>query len=248
MFRHLILIVLFGFLLNNSFGQSQIYELRVYELDFFKPAEVLNNYLEKALIPALNRQGVTQVGAFEEAGEALPKKLYLLMSYDNMGAFVRVTDGLRADREYLAAAKPYFGAPEEQIAYTRYESSFIRSVSGFPVLEKPAEDSELFELRIYESRNEDALRRKVKMFNDSEFDIFKDVGLPMVFFGENISGDQMPCLTYLLAFKDKAHHTEAWSKFGPHPEWQRITKLEEYANAMNDITRVFLKPLPYSQL
>ena len=59
MFRHLILIVLFGFLLNNSFGQSQIYELRVYELDFFKPAEVLNNYLEKALIPALNRQGVT---------------------------------------------------------------------------------------------------------------------------------------------------------------------------------------------
>lgn len=86
------------------------------------------------------------------------------------------------------------------------------------------------------------------MFNDHEFGIFREVGLPMVFFGENISGDQMPCLTYLLAFKDKAHQAEAWSKFGPHPEWQRITKLEEYADAMNDITRVFLKPLPYSQL
>jgi len=34
----------------------------------------------------------------------------------------------------------------------------------------------------------------------------------------------------------------------PHPEWQRITKLEEYANNMTDITRVFLRPLPYSQL
>jgi hypothetical protein len=86
------------------------------------------------------------------------------------------------------------------------------------------------------------------MFNDSEFKIFEEVGLPLVFFGENISGHQMPCLTYLLAFKDKAGHTEAWSRFGPHPEWQRITQLEEYANAMNDITRVFLKPLPYSQL
>ncbi len=86
------------------------------------------------------------------------------------------------------------------------------------------------------------------MFNDSEFTIFKDVGLPVMFFGSNIAGSQMPCLTYMLAFKDMAAHDEAWAKFGPNPEWQRITKLEEYANAMNDITRVFLKPLPYSQL
>jgi len=247
MLKRLILF-LFGVLIfNPSFSQAEIYELRVYELDFFRPAEVLHTYLEKALIPALNRQGVEHIGAFEEAGEALPKKIYLVVAYDNMGAYATVTDGLRADRGYLSAAKPYFEAPEDQIAYTRYESSFIRSVTGFPALEKPA-DSELFELRIYESRNEDALRRKVKMFNDSEFQIFEEVGLPMVFFGENISGDQMPCLTYLLAFKDKAHHAEAWSEFGPHPEWQRITKLEEYADAMNDITRVFLKPLPYSQL
>jgi hypothetical protein len=247
MFRRLFLIVLFGFLLNSSFGQSEIYELRVYELDL-RPPEVLHTYLENALIPGLNRQGVKNVGAFEEAGEALPKKLYLLIAYDNMESVVTVTDGLRADPQYLTAAKPYFEAPEEQIAYTSYESSFIRSAVGFPTLEKPLEDSQLFELRIYESYNEDALRRKVKMFNDSEFEIFEETGLPMVFFGENISGDQMPCLTYLLAFKDKDQLTEAWSKFGSHPEWQRIFKLEEYANTVNDITRVFLKPLPYSQL
>jgi len=58
----------------------------------------------------------------------------------------------------------------------------------------------------------------------------------------------MPCLTYLLAFKDKEEREQAWSKFGPHPEWQRIIKLEEYANAMNSITRIFLKPLAYSQI
>ena len=113
---------------------------------------------------------------------------------------------------------------------------------------KPTEDSGVFELRIYESYNEDALRRKVKMFNDSEFGIFEDTGLPMVFFGPNISGDQMPCLTYLLAFKDMQAHKDAWSKFGPHPEWQRIVKLDEYANTVSSITRVFLKPVDYSQL
>jgi hypothetical protein len=248
MISRLLACFFFGLVCLPSHAQSEIYELRVYELNFMKPAEVLHTYLEKALIPALNRQGVEHVGAFEEAGEALPKKLYLLIAYDGMQGYEETTDALGNDRSYLADAKPYFEAPEDQIAYTRYESSFIRSVSGFPELVKPAEGSELFELRIYESHNEDALRRKVKMFNDSEFQIFREVGLPMVFFGKNISGDQMPCLTYLLAFKDKAGHTEAWSRFGPHPEWQRITQLEEYANAMNDITRVFLKPLPYSQL
>jgi hypothetical protein len=52
----------------------------------------------------------------------------------------------------------------------------------------------------------------------------------------------------MLAFKDKEEREQAWSKFGPHPEWQRIIKLDEYANVMNNITRVFLRPLPYSQL
>ena len=96
--------------------------------------------------------------------------------------------------------------------------------------------------------NEDALRRKVKMFNDHEFAIFEEVGLPMVFFGDNIAGSQMPCLTYLLGFKDQKAHEEAWARFGPHPEWQRILKLEEYANTVSEIYRVFLNPLPYSQL
>ena len=248
MHKPFLFLLFFGLVAVPSFGQSKVFELRVYELDFFKPEAVLHTYLEEALIPGLNRQGVAHVGVFEEAGGALPKKIYLLIGYDSLAAYGRATDGLRADSQYLAAAKPYLEAPGEQIPYTRYESSFIRSVSGFPDLVKPAEDAGLYELRVYESHNEDALRRKVKMFNDSEFAIFAEVGLPLVFFGENISGHQMPCLTYLLAFKDQARHQEAWSRFGPHPEWQRITQLPEYANAMNDITRVFLKPLPYSQL
>ena len=86
------------------------------------------------------------------------------------------------------------------------------------------------------------------MFNDSEFEIFEEVGLPIVFFGDNIAGNNMPCLTYLLAFKDQKAHEEAWAKFLPHPEWLRIIKLEEYANSMNNIIRIFLKPLDYSQL
>ncbi|MEO1100033.1 MAG: hypothetical protein AAFX57_20120, partial [Bacteroidota bacterium] len=92
----------------------------------------------------------------------------------------------------------YFKASDRELP-DGVTTSLIRSTSGFPQLMK-REDAELFELRIYHSKNEDALRRKAKMFKDSEFVIFDEVGLPMVFFGYNIVGGEMPCLTYLLGF------------------------------------------------
>lgn len=236
------------FIYTNISAQEQVYELRTYELDFFKPANVLHDYFEQALIPALNRQGVKNIGAFEEYGESLPKKIYLLITFNNIQAFQDSKDALIVDDQYLQDANDYLKAPEASIPFTRITTNLIKSSIGFPNLVQPTEKAGFFELRIYESYNEDALRRKVKMFDTSEFKIFDEVGLPMVFFGANIVGTQMPCLTYLLGFKDKAAHTEAWAKFGPHPEWQRITKLEEYANTVNDITRIFLTPLPYSHL
>ncbi len=244
--QFLSLILLF-FICGNITAQEQVYELRTYELEVFKSADILHNYFNDALIPALNRQGITNVGAFEETSERLPARIYLLIPYDNIQVFETSKDLLDQDSKYMEDAKPYFNA-FESTPFRKITTNLIRSTTGFPKLVRPMDETGLFELRIYGSHNEDALRRKVKMFNDSEFGIFKDVGLPVVFFGYDIAGNHLPCLTYLLAFKDKAAYSEAWAKFGTHPEWARITKLEEYANAMNDITRVFLKRLAYSQL
>ncbi|MEQ8574732.1 NIPSNAP family protein [Fulvivirga sp.] len=229
-------------------AQDQVYELRTYELEYFKPAAVLHNYFEQALIPALNRQGIKNVGAFEETSGALPRKIYLLIPYENIMAFQSAGDALLNDTQYQNEAKPYLTAAQETMPYDRISVDLIRSTSGFSELMKPADEANLFELRIYDSHNEDALRRKVKMFNDSEFDIFAEVDMSMVFFGANIAGNKMPCLTYLLAFGDMNERDEEWAKFVNHPEWKRIVDLEEYANAMNEITRVFLKPLSYSQM
>ncbi len=229
-------------------AQNEVYEWRTYELGFFKPADVLHNYFKQALIPALNRQGVSGVGVFEETDERLPKKVYVLIPFENIQAFQNSKDLLEKDPQYLQDAAPYLKAAEASIPYERITTELIRSTPGFPQLVKPGEEAGFYELRIYTSKNEDALRRKVKMFNDSEFEIFEEVGLPIVFFGDNIAGTHMPCLTYLLAFEDQKAHEEAWAKFGPHPEWQRIIKLDEYANSMNNIIRIFLKPVEYSQL
>ena len=228
-------------------AQTEVYELRTYELEFFRSPDILHGYFEQALIPALNRQGVGEVGVFEETDDRMPKKLYLLIPFENIQAFQASKDLLEQDQQYLKDASSYLNAKEESIAYNQITTDLIRSSKGFPKLVNPGNEASFYELRIYTSHNEDALRRKVKMFNDHEFVIFEEVGLPIVFFGDNIAGNHMPCLTYLLAFKDQKAHEEAWSKFGPHPEWQRIIKLEEYANSMNNIIRIFLKPLEYSQ-
>lgn len=233
---------------QNLRAQEEVYELRTYELEFFRSADVLHTYFEKALIPALNRQGIQNVGVFEEAGEALPKKIYLLIPYSDIEAFLDKKERLLKDASYLEAATPYLKASETTIPYNDYSTNLIRSTYGFPNLVKPDASSQLFELRIYHSHNEDGLRRKVKMFNDAEFPIFADAGLPMVFFGVDIAGQHLPCLTYMLASKDKESNQKGWSAFLDHPEWKRINQLEEYANSMNDISRVFLKRISYSQL
>lgn len=244
----LIKLICFLFFITATYGQTEIYELRVYELQFPRPSAVMHDYFKDALIPALNRSGVEQIGVFEDIGESMPQKIYMLISYPNMQAIQEVADKLAQDKQFASDAKAYHNTTPDIFPVRQVESSFIRSTEGFPNLANISETNELFELRIYESYNEDALRRKVKMFTDSEFQIFEDIGLPIVFFGPNISGSQMPCLTYLLAFKDMEARDEAWSKFGPHPEWQRILKLEEYANTVSNIYRVFLKRLDYSQM
>ena len=132
MFTRLFVILSLGFCLNSSFAQTEIYELREYTLNFFKPAEVLHTYLEKALIPGLNRQGVNNVGVFEEDSEAMPTKIYLLIAYPSMDSYTKVTDALRADSQYQADSEPYMKASSDQVPFTRIESTFIRSASGFP--------------------------------------------------------------------------------------------------------------------
>ena len=231
-----------------GFGQNEIYEVREYELKFGKSATVLHDYFEKALIPALNKRGINNVGAFEEIGDALPKKIYLLIAYNDMDAYQKVLSNLKEDQVFLKASEAYDKTAQEDFPVERYVTSLFTAFEGIPELIKPAEGSNVFELRTYEAYNEDAFQRKVKMFNESELAIFDEVGLHSVFFGEKIAGPQMPCLTYLLAFKDMAERDANWSKFGPNPEWQRISKLPEYANTVSNIYRVFLRPLPYSQL
>ena len=244
--KHLLL--LFFISSFSLFAQKEYYELRTYSIPFNSSEQALHNYLKEVFIPALNRAGVEHVGVFEALGEPTPKQLFLLIPYKDIVAYSEVVSILAGDQQYLEERKVYDAVPHAKRVYSRFSTSFYIAFEGLPKLVKPSDGSNLFELRTYEGYSEDAVRRKVKMFNKEEFSIFDQTGLHSVFFGEQVSGPLMPALTYLLAFSSMEERNENWNKFIVHPEWKRVSVLDEYAHTVSDIKRTFLKPLSYSQL
>ena len=232
----------------SLFGQKEYYELRTYSIPFNGSEQALHDYLEDTLLPALNRYGVENIGVFEALGDPTPKQIVLLIPYKDISAYGDVIAALAADTNYLEKRKAYDAVPHNKRVYTRFSSSFYIAFDGLPQIVKPKEGRQLFELRTYEGYSEDAVRRKVKMFNEEEFSIFDATGLHSVFFGEQVSGPMMPALTYMLSFSSMEERDANWKKFIVHPEWKRVSGLEEYAHSVSDIKRTFLKPLSYSQL
>jgi len=232
----------------SLFGQKEYYELRHYSIPFNGSEKALHDYFKEALLSALNRSGVQNVGVFEALGEPTPKQIFLQIPYKDISAYAETLSALATDSDYLNKRKVYDAVPHDKRVYTRFSSSFYIAFDGLPQLIKPEAGTQLFELRTYEGYSEDAVRRKVKMFNKEEFSIFEDTGFHAVFFGEQVSGPLMPALTYMLSFSSMEERNENWNKFSVHPEWKRVSALEEYAHSVSDIKRTFLKPLSYSQL
>jgi hypothetical protein len=244
-------LIAFLFLASMSvFAQSskEFYELRTYELKFGSPRGNLENYFKNALFPALNKYGVKNIGAFGETGNADPAKIYLLIPYSSIEDFASINAKIKADEDFIKASQEYNNLPVEKAPYARYTSSLMNAFDGLPKLIKPTAEQKLLELRIYESYSEDAARRKRKMFNDEEIGIFKATKLNSVFFGEVIAGEHLPCLTYMLAFKNMEERDANWKDFSANADWKRISSAPEYANSVSHIIRVFLFPLSYSQL
>lgn len=231
---------------ERKFTTKQFYEFRVYHMKFGSNQGILHEYLEKSLIPGLNRAGVKTVGVFRETSKTEPPNIYLLIPYASMQDYDVVKEKLKNDKDYQSASQAYNQAPAA--VYTRVSVSFFSAFDGLAQMIVPSKEPRIFELRTYEGYSEDAVRRKVKMFNDEEFKIFYRVKLNPVFFGELIAGDNFPSLTYMLVFKNIEERDANWKAFGADADWKRVSADPQYANTVSNIIRVFLEPLAYSQV
>jgi hypothetical protein len=227
---------------------KEIYELRTYTMNRGQAMATMDTYLSKALIPALNRIGVKKVGVFSEVGKAEPAKIYLFIPYASMDGYAKTVDALAADKEFVQASADYNKVPVGSPVFIRYESQLMLAFNGMPQMKQPPAGPRIFEIRTYEGYSDDAVRRKIKMFNDHEFTIFDRVKLNTVFFGETLIGPKLPALTYMLWFKDMEERDKNWKAFLVDPDWVRIVSDPQFANTVSVITKVFLEPTSYSQV
>ncbi|MCK5401517.1 MAG: NIPSNAP family protein [Flavobacteriaceae bacterium] len=226
----------------DQISEKELYELRTYELRFGSQQKLLLDYLTKVFQPVLKRIGVNHFMLFKELGDSNPTKLTALISYPNASVYLKAQN-LYTDSDYVTQAKEYHNLPQSQALYNRFSSSLLLAFDGMPKIMDAVEGASLFELRTYEGFSEDAVRRKIKMFNTEEIQLFLKTNLHPVFFGEMIAGPYRPCLTYMLNFKDMAEHDASWKSFATHPEWKAMSTKAEYANTVSNIQKVFLKPI-----
>ncbi|MEM9888894.1 MAG: NIPSNAP family protein [Bacteroidota bacterium] len=227
---------------QNIEEDKELYELRTYELRFGSNQKILLDYLEEVLHPALKEMGINHFQLFTELGQSTPKKVWLLISYPDAATYIQAQQ-ITSTSSFLIAAKTYNSVAPEKTIYNRFSSALLLAFGGMPKMKVPVENAGLFELRIYEGHSEDAVRRKIKMFDDEEIALFLKVGLHPVFFGDMIAGPHRPSLVYLLNFKDMEEREANWKAFIEHPDWNEMKVKKEYANTVSNIVRVFLEPI-----
>ncbi len=232
----------------------EFYELRKYRMQSGPQTKLTDSFVADALIPALNRMGFSPVGAFRlDVGPETPT-LYVLIPGSSLEALAMVDHRLVGDAAFMKAAEPFWSAPAAQPAFVRYESSLMVAFEGWPKLTVPASTAtkgkRMFQLRTYESPTNGAHVRKVEMFHHGEFEIFKNAGFFPVFFGDALTGERLPKLTYMLSFADVAELTAAWDRFRTDPAWKKLSGDQRYAyeQIVSDIDNLYLTPTAYSRI
>ena len=232
----------------------EYYELRCYKMQSGDQPKRLHKFLAEALIPALHRQGIKTMGAFDlYLGPETPS-VYLLIPADSVEQLVQTELKLAHDEEYLKAAEPFDAAPASSPAYARVESSLMIAFEGFPKLSlTPATEKKgprVFQMRTYESPSMRDHRRKVEMFNSGEFKIFEQAGFWNVFFGDVLIGSRTPKLTYMVAMPDLAELDAKWKNFTTHPDWKKLSSEQRFTfeAIVSNVDNLILKPTAYSEI
>ena len=158
----------------------EYYELRRYRLQSGPQVKLVHDFFREAMLPALNRLGISPVGVFNVAiGPASPT-LYLLLPSASLENLINVRFLLERDVEFSKAGAAFLNAPAVTPAFVHAESSLMIAFAGKPRLTVPPATAEnhprVFELRTYESPTDQDHQRKVEMFHSGEFDVFEKAG------------------------------------------------------------------------
>lgn len=236
-------------------GKTRLfYELRRYILSNGPQRKLCHDFFSGALVPGLNRLGITPVGVFDVTIGPLTPSIYVLMPSASVETLVTVEAKLAQDAEYLKTGAPFLNAPAVQPAFVRMESSLFHAFAKIPGITLPKATANngqrVFELRTYESPSDQDHKRKVEMMQSGEEAIFDKAGFTQVWYGDALIGGHLPNLTYMLSYEGIAERDKLWKAFATSPEWKAMTSDPRYSfeEIVSSITNTILTPAPYSQI
>ncbi len=239
----------------QSADAPEFYELRRYQLVNGPGAKLTSDYFTDALIPALNRLGISPVGAFSVYFGPDQPAYYLLMPSRHLETLVTAELQLAKDAEFMKAAEPFWNANANTPPYRTVESTLLRAFTGHPRLIVPetakAKQKRIYHLRTYVSPTNGDHVNKVDMFNHGEFAIFTKSGASGVFYADALIGPRLPSLTYMLSFPDLASLETSWAKFAADPDWKKLSSDPRFKLDPPNVSNIFslvLNPLPGSQV
>ena len=229
----------------------EFYEIRIYRVFDFEKQKQLETWMGDALLPALGRQGIKNVGVFRNRDDNNDHSQFMVIPFEGLEPFAGLNTNLAADEKFTKASEEWFGQDMKDPVYDHVDSWITQAFDGMPKMELPSftdAPDRLYELRLYESHNIDSARRKVKMFNDGETQLMRDSNLSPVFYGRTLAGPDSPNLIYMTGAESEEAHNANWQTFVSSDGWAAMKPLPEYANTVSKIHKWRLKPTDFSQL
>ncbi|WP_338868020.1 NIPSNAP family protein [Spirosoma sp. SC4-14] len=246
-----------SFLLASAPTASrEFYELKVYHLKSDAQEATVDNFLEKAYLPALHRAGIAKVGVFKprsDANSTTEKLIYVFIPFRSSDDFFKLEQKLASDKTYQNDGKEYLDAVYTNPPFERIETILLNAFEKaphytLPELTSPKKDR-VYELRSYESHTEKISKNKIDMFNKGdEVGLFKRLGFNAVFYAEVVAGSRMPNLMYLTTFDNKTSRDQHWDAFGKDDYWKKLSAMPQYQKNVSRNDMRFLYPTDYSDI
>ncbi len=227
-------------------ASKEIYEVRLYTIESAEKAASFDAFAQSQLVPAYSRMGI-KTGAWREYEKDSVYTRYLVLIYNNIDQFQQSKTDLWADSVFVQESAAWFKKNLDDPAYKRCETYLCEAFDGQPFAATPESPRGFYEMRIYNSPDEEALERKVRMFNSGEMDIFAAAGVNCLFFGQAMAGPETPVLIYMTWYNNIDEREVNWEKFRTSDAWTQMKADPQYDRATSTTRNVYLSPLPYSQ-
>lgn len=232
---------------------KEYYQLTVYHYKTADQEKILDQYFEKALIPALHKINIKNVGVFKALANdtSADKTLYVFVTIKSPNELSSIESKINADASYQTEGAAYINADYKNPVYTRKEVMLLEAFPLAPQMKLPqlksAKSERVYELRSYESTSEKIFANKVKMFNEGdEVGLFARLNFNAVFYSSVLAGSKMPNLMYMTTFENMKDRDEHWKAFGADEYWKKLSSMPEYQNNVSHADIIFLRPADYS--